>query len=48
MGAARFSAGRFATARDLFARLSTAAELEDFLTIPAYEALCEAGPSHKE
>ncbi len=38
-GADRFATGRFAEARALFERLSTAPELEDFLTLPAYEIL---------
>ncbi len=43
VGASRISAGRFAEARSLFERLSTADSLADFLTIPAYEIL-ERGP----
>jgi malate synthase A len=41
VGEARFLAGKFETARDLFARLSTAAEFEEFLTLPAYDLLIE-------
>ena len=37
VGEQRFAHGRYHEARDLFARLSTAPELEDFLTLPAYE-----------
>jgi malate synthase len=37
IGAARFDAGRFAEARDLFERLGPTAE--EFLTVPAYDAL---------
>jgi malate synthase len=37
VGEERFARGRFAQARDLFDRLSTAPELEDFLTLPAYD-----------
>jgi malate synthase len=50
VGPQRFQSGRFQEARDLFDRLSTSRELEDFLTIPAYEVLIqsEAGPSQKE
>lgn len=39
VGASRFEKGRFAEARALFERISTAASLETFLTLPAYEAL---------
>lgn len=39
LGAERFDAGRFEPARDLFERLSTAEELAEFLTLPAYEHL---------
>ena len=35
----RFGAGNFASARQLFEHLSTAPTFEDFLTLPAYEAL---------
>jgi malate synthase len=38
-GSERFRAGRFEEARALFERISTAATLETFLTLPAYEAL---------
>ncbi len=41
VGEARFLAGKFETARDLFARLSTASEFEEFLTLPAYDLLIE-------
>jgi malate synthase len=37
----RFGAERMAQARALFERLSTAPTFEDFLTLPAYEALRE-------
>jgi malate synthase len=43
VGAERYRAGRFAEARDLFQRLSTAEGLEDFLTLPAYEILERGG-----
>ena len=33
------SAGRLATARTLFETMATSVELEDFLTLPAYEML---------
>ena len=36
------AAGNFPAARALFERLVTAAEFEEFLTLPAYEALAEA------
>jgi malate synthase len=39
VGAARFDAGAFDQARDLFARLALAPALEEFLTVPAYDAL---------
>ena len=39
LGAKRFDAGRFGEARDLFLRLATSVELEEFLTLPAYRIL---------
>ena len=39
VGSERWKRGRFAEARALFVKLSTAAEFEEFLTLPAYEAL---------
>ncbi|MEE9206750.1 MAG: malate synthase A [Gemmatimonadota bacterium] len=39
IGAERFGAGRFSEAADLFSALCTQPELEEFLTIPAYELL---------
>jgi malate synthase len=39
VGATRFASGRFAEARELFERLSVAEELDDFLTVPAYDLL---------
>jgi malate synthase len=39
LGAPRFEHGRFDDARALFERLSTSASFEEFLTLPAYEAL---------
>jgi len=39
LGEARFAGGRFDDAVALFERLSTAATFEDFLTLPAYDAL---------
>jgi malate synthase len=39
VGQPRFQAGRFREARALFERISTAQSLENFLTLPAYEAL---------
>jgi malate synthase len=39
LGAARFDGGRFEDARTLFASVATSSELQDFLTIPAYDAL---------
>jgi malate synthase len=44
VGEARFTAGNFARARELFERLSTADQFEDFLTLPAYEALLSDEP----
>jgi malate synthase A len=43
IGDARFTSGRFAEARDLFERISTADEFEEFLTLPAYELLTREG-----
>jgi malate synthase len=40
-GAAAFERSRFRQARELFERLCTADELEEFLTLPAYEMLLE-------
>jgi malate synthase A len=39
VGDARFTSGRFADARAMFERLVAAPEFEEFLTLPAYEAL---------
>jgi malate synthase len=39
VGDARFSAGRYQDARQLFEHLSTQTEFEEFLTLPAYEQL---------
>ena len=39
VGESGFTGGRFADARDLFHRLTVADQLEDFLTLPAYEIL---------
>jgi len=39
VGAPRFDKGRFNEARKLFTRVATSDELEDFLTLPAYEVL---------
>jgi malate synthase len=41
IGSGRFDRGRFAEARSLFERVATADKLEDFLTLPAYDALVE-------
>jgi malate synthase len=45
LGATRYDDGRFAEARMLFERLSTAEEFEEFLTLPAYDMLlaCQEG-----
>jgi malate synthase len=45
VGPERFATGRFAAARELFDRLSTATELVDFLTLPAYDLLVAADPA---
>jgi malate synthase len=42
VGPKRFKAGRFPQATELFVRLSTAAELEEFLTLPAYDMIHES------
>lgn len=42
VGDARYGAGKFTQARELFERLSTADTFEDFLTLPAYDALLAA------
>ena len=42
LGDARFDAGRFPAARELFERISTAPTLEDFLTLPAYDRIVAA------
>ena len=39
VGAERFASGRYAEAAKLFARLSTASEFTEFLTLPAYDQL---------
>ena len=39
VGDDKFTAGRYAEARDVFVRLSTAREFVEFLTIPAYPLL---------
>jgi malate synthase len=39
VGEARFAAGRFPEARDLFVRLATAERFEEFLTLAAYDLL---------
>jgi malate synthase len=39
VGAARFDRGLFNQARDIFLRVATSETLEDFLTLPAYDAL---------
>jgi malate synthase len=39
VGAARFDKGHFDAARALFVRVATSDQLEDFLTLPAYEQL---------
>jgi malate synthase len=44
LGEARFESGRFREARDLFERLSTSPDFEEFLTLPAYELLQQLAP----
>ena len=39
VGAKRFERGRFDEARSLFVQVATSDELEEFLTLPAYEIL---------
>jgi malate synthase len=39
LGPKRFDGGRFAEARDLFLRVATSNDLEEFLTLPAYDLL---------
>ncbi|MCA9649303.1 MAG: malate synthase A [Myxococcales bacterium] len=39
VGSERFAAGEFGPARELFERMCTATELEDFLTLAAYEQI---------
>jgi len=40
VGREAFAGGRFPQAIDLFLRVATTPELEEFLTLPAYDALC--------
>jgi malate synthase len=42
VGSARFARGRFDEARALFTRVATSDQLEEFLTLPAYDILTEA------
>jgi len=46
VGPARWSAGRFQEARELFEGLSASEECADFLTLPAYERLLSFSPIH--
>ena len=39
IGKKRFESGRFDEARELFLGVATSEELEEFLTLPAYEVL---------
>ena len=39
VGATRYEKGRYVQARDLFVRLSTSENLEEFLTLPAYQII---------
>jgi malate synthase len=47
VGSGRFARGRFPEARELFARISTAEGLEEFLTLPAYDILDSLGEPGK-
>jgi malate synthase len=42
VGEERFAKGRFADARALFHKLSTAPAFEEFLTVPAYDVLIKS------
>jgi malate synthase len=42
VGAPRFDRGNFPAARALFERVALSGELEEFLTLPAYETLVTA------
>ena len=42
VGAKRFERGRFDEARSLFVQVATSGELQEFLTLPAYEVLLKA------
>jgi malate synthase len=44
IGAARFDRGHFPEARRLFEQVATSDDLQEFLTIPAYDALCKMQP----
>jgi malate synthase len=48
VGEARFVAGRFREARDLFDSLSTSRSFHEFLTLPAYDLLLALTGSVKE
>ena len=39
VGAERFAAGHYGAAADLFTRMITSKEFDEFLTLPAYELL---------
>jgi malate synthase len=43
VGAARFAKGKFTEARELFVRLTLAPRFEEFLTLPAYALVTQAG-----
>jgi malate synthase len=42
VGPKRFERGRFDEARSLFVQVATSGELEEFLTIPAYDVLLKS------
>jgi malate synthase len=42
VGPERFDRGRFEDARALFEQVATSDELQEFLTVPAYEVLVKA------
>jgi malate synthase len=43
LGPAKFDGGRFKDAIDIFSAMSTSAEYEDFLTLPAYQKVLQLG-----
>jgi malate synthase len=41
VGPARFDSGNFVRAAELFSKMATSQELEDFLTLPAYDMIIQ-------